>query len=86
MRRTLSKPRESGSDKSSSRLIGFFSRLNYDWKGKYLLMGSVRYEALHPAYRGETCAARYRCDVMDGTRRVENGIPGFEAEFLFSKR
>jgi TonB-dependent starch-binding outer membrane protein SusC len=32
------------SDKSSSKLIGFFSRLNYDWKGKYLLMGSVRYE------------------------------------------
>jgi TonB-linked SusC/RagA family outer membrane protein len=32
------------SNKSGSKLIGFFSRLNYDWKGKYLLMGSVRYE------------------------------------------
>jgi TonB-dependent starch-binding outer membrane protein SusC len=33
-----------GSDKSGYKLIGFFSRLNYDWQNRYLLMGSVRYE------------------------------------------
>lgn len=32
------------SDKSSSKVIGFFSRLNYDWNNRYLLMASVRYE------------------------------------------
>jgi TonB-dependent starch-binding outer membrane protein SusC len=33
-----------GSDKSNYKLIGFFSRLNYDWQNRFLLMGSVRYE------------------------------------------
>lgn len=33
-----------GSYKNSFRLIGFFSRLNYDYDERYLLMGSVRYE------------------------------------------
>jgi TonB-dependent SusC/RagA subfamily outer membrane receptor len=33
-----------GSDKSSRKLIGFFSRMNYDWKDRYLLMASLRYE------------------------------------------
>lgn len=32
------------SDKSSYKLIGFFSRLNYDWDNRFMLMGSVRYE------------------------------------------
>jgi TonB-linked SusC/RagA family outer membrane protein len=32
------------SDKSDRKTIGFFGRLNYDWKGRYLLMGSARYE------------------------------------------
>ncbi|MEX1184389.1 MAG: SusC/RagA family TonB-linked outer membrane protein [Gemmatimonadota bacterium] len=32
------------SGRSSYKLIGFFSRLNYDWQNKYLLTGSVRYE------------------------------------------
>ena len=32
------------SDKSGYKLIGFFSRLNYDWQNRFLLMGSVRYE------------------------------------------
>jgi TonB-linked SusC/RagA family outer membrane protein len=32
------------SNKSSFKLIGFFSRLNYDWQDRFLLMGSVRYE------------------------------------------
>ena len=32
------------SDKSGYKLIGFFSRLNYDWRNRYLVMGSVRYE------------------------------------------
>jgi TonB-linked SusC/RagA family outer membrane protein len=32
------------SSKESSKLIGFFSRLNYDWKNKYLFTASVRYE------------------------------------------
>jgi len=32
------------SGKSDYKLIGFFGRLNYDWKNRYLLMGSVRYE------------------------------------------
>jgi TonB-linked SusC/RagA family outer membrane protein len=32
------------SDKSNYKLIGFFSRLNYDWQNRFLLMGSVRYE------------------------------------------
>lgn len=30
--------------KSGYKVIGFFSRLNYDWRNRYLLMGSVRYE------------------------------------------
>jgi TonB-linked SusC/RagA family outer membrane protein len=33
-----------GSGKSSSKVIGFFSRVNYDWDNRFLLMGSVRYE------------------------------------------
>jgi TonB-linked SusC/RagA family outer membrane protein len=33
-----------GSSKSSYKLIGFFSRLNYDWQNKYLFMASVRQE------------------------------------------
>jgi TonB-dependent starch-binding outer membrane protein SusC len=33
-----------GSSKDSYKVIGFFSRLNYDWQNRYLLMGSVRYE------------------------------------------
>lgn len=32
------------SGKESHNLIGFFSRLNYDWDNKYLLMASLRYE------------------------------------------
>jgi TonB-linked SusC/RagA family outer membrane protein len=33
-----------GSDKQSYKLIGFFSRVNYDWQNRFLLMGTVRYE------------------------------------------
>ena len=33
-----------GSSKSEYKLIGFFSRMNYSWKDRYLLMGSLRYE------------------------------------------
>ncbi len=33
-----------GSDKSSYKVIGFFSRLNYSWQNRFLLMGSIRYE------------------------------------------
>ncbi|MEX2344881.1 MAG: TonB-dependent receptor [Balneolaceae bacterium] len=33
-----------GSFKESYKLIGFFSRVNYIWDRKYLLMGSIRYE------------------------------------------
>ena len=32
------------SDRSSDRLIGFFSRLNYDWQNRFLVTGTVRYE------------------------------------------
>jgi TonB-linked SusC/RagA family outer membrane protein len=32
------------SSKTGYKLIGFFSRLNYDWQNRFLLMGSVRYE------------------------------------------
>ena len=32
------------SSKSGYKIIGFFSRLNYDWRNRYLLMGSMRYE------------------------------------------
>lgn len=32
------------SDKSDSKLIGFFGRVNYNWNEKYLLMGSLRHE------------------------------------------
>ncbi len=32
------------SDKSSYKLIGFFSRVNYDWNNRFLLMASVRKE------------------------------------------
>ena len=33
-----------GSGKDGHKLIGFFSRLNYDWDNRYLLMASLRYE------------------------------------------
>jgi TonB-linked SusC/RagA family outer membrane protein len=33
-----------GSGKSGYKVIGFFSRLNWDWQNRFLLMGSVRYE------------------------------------------
>ncbi len=33
-----------GSYKNGYRLIGFFSRLNYDFRNRYLLMASARYE------------------------------------------
>lgn len=33
-----------GSYKNSYKLIGFFSRVNYDYDERYLLMGSLRYE------------------------------------------
>ncbi|HET7552152.1 MAG TPA: SusC/RagA family TonB-linked outer membrane protein [Gemmatimonadaceae bacterium] len=33
------------SRKSAYNTIGFFGRLNYDWKSRYLLMASFRYEA-----------------------------------------
>ncbi len=33
------------SRKSTYNIIGFFGRVNYDWKNRYLLMGSFRYEA-----------------------------------------
>jgi TonB-linked SusC/RagA family outer membrane protein len=32
------------SGKESYKTVGFFSRLNYDWDNRYLLMASVRYE------------------------------------------
>ena len=32
------------SDKSDSKLIGFFGRINYNWNDKYLLMASLRHE------------------------------------------
>jgi TonB-linked SusC/RagA family outer membrane protein len=32
------------SNKSSSKLIGFFGRVNYDWQNRILLMASVRHE------------------------------------------
>lgn len=35
---------EIDSEKESHKLIGFFSRLNYSWNNRFLLMGSVRYE------------------------------------------
>lgn len=33
------------SQKSAYNTVGFFGRLNYDWKSRYLLMASYRYEA-----------------------------------------
>lgn len=33
-----------GSEKWSYKLVGFFSRLNYSWNNRFLLMGSIRYE------------------------------------------
>jgi TonB-linked SusC/RagA family outer membrane protein len=33
-----------GSDKSSYKLVGYFSRLNYNFDNRYMLMGSLRYE------------------------------------------
>lgn len=33
-----------GSGKSAHKVIGFFTRLNYDWDNRFLLMGSLRYE------------------------------------------
>lgn len=33
-----------GSNKYNYKTIGFFTRLNYDWDNRFLLMGSVRYE------------------------------------------
>lgn len=33
-----------GSGKTSNKTIGFFTRMNYDWDNRFLLMGSLRYE------------------------------------------
>lgn len=33
-----------GSEKESFKLVGFFSRLNYSFDNRYILMGSLRYE------------------------------------------
>ncbi|MCR5003572.1 MAG: SusC/RagA family TonB-linked outer membrane protein [Bacteroidales bacterium] len=33
-----------GSSKSDNTLISFFARVNYDWKGRYLLSASIRHE------------------------------------------
>lgn len=38
---------------SKTNLIGFFSRVNYDFDNKYLLMASIRYEAASQLYRTE---------------------------------
>lgn len=37
-------PVSMNSDKSDYKLISFFGRLNYSWRDKYLLTGSLRYE------------------------------------------
>ena len=37
----------------TSNLIGFFGRLNYIFDNKYILMGSVRYEAASQLYRAQ---------------------------------
>ena len=34
----------SGGDYTWSSTLGFFGRVNYDYKGKYLLEGNVRYD------------------------------------------
>lgn len=39
-----------GSGKSKTNLIGFFGRLNYNYKNRYLLMASVRHEAASQLY------------------------------------
>jgi TonB-linked SusC/RagA family outer membrane protein len=39
-----------GSDKTKTNLIGFFGRLNYNYKNRYLLMASVRHEAASQLY------------------------------------
>jgi len=33
-----------GSNKSSYKVIGFFTRVNYDWDSRFLVTGSLRYE------------------------------------------
>ncbi|SFC68305.1 TonB-linked outer membrane protein, SusC/RagA family [Zunongwangia mangrovi] len=40
-----------GSNTTKTNLIGFFGRLNYNYKDKYLLMGSVRHEAASQLYK-----------------------------------
>lgn len=39
-----------GSSKTKTNLIGFFGRFNYNYKNRYLLMGSVRHEAASQLY------------------------------------
>ncbi|MGD9930702.1 MAG: SusC/RagA family TonB-linked outer membrane protein [Mangrovibacterium sp.] len=39
-----------GSGKSETNLIGFFGRMNYNYKNRYLLMASVRHEAASQLY------------------------------------
>ena len=39
-----------GSSKSKTNLIGFFGRLNYNYKSRYLLMASLRHEAASQLY------------------------------------
>ena len=39
-----------GSGKTKTNLIGFFGRLNYNYKNRYLLMASVRHEAASQLY------------------------------------
>ena len=33
-----------GSYKNDSKLISFFGRVSYDWKGRYMLTASLRHE------------------------------------------
>ena len=35
---------EMGSYKNDSKLISFFGRVNYDWKGRYMMSAAIRHE------------------------------------------
>ena len=65
-----------GSDKSSYKLVGYFTRLNYDWQNRFLLNGSLRYEgnsrfgAAHKWGMFPAISAGWRLDNESFVKRI----------------
>lgn len=64
------------SDRSSYKLVGYFTRLNYDWQNRFLLNGSLRYEgnsrfgAAHKWGMFPAISAGWRLDNENFVKRI----------------